>query len=133
MNSITKLLFSFACLLIISFDSKAQNTDCKKFKNGTFKMTFEGKKGLIKRYGNVQEEYLNGDGKPTMVFHVKWISDCAYTLTPTAATRKSLPDIPKNAVMTVNIIKTMATGYTYAATYSWDKKKIYNNTLTLIK
>lgn len=96
-------------------------------------MTFEGKNGLIKRAGNVQEEYLNGDGKPTMTFTVNWLSDCEYTLTPTAATRKAFPDIPKDGTMTVNIFKTTANTYTYRAIYSWDKKKQYENTLTLIK
>jgi hypothetical protein len=129
----TKSLFLSTCFLLLGFHLKAQILDCQKFRNGTFKMTYEGKKGIIKRYKDVQEEYLNGDGKPTMIFSVKWINDCTYTLTPTAATRKSLPDIPKDAIMTVNIIRTTANGYTYSATYSWDKKKVYNNTLTLIK
>ncbi len=96
-------------------------------------MTHEGKKGIIKRFGNTQEEYLNGEGKPTLVFTVSWINDCTYILTPTAATRKAFPAIPKLGNMTVNIIKTTATTYTYSATYSWDNKKVYENVLTLIK
>jgi hypothetical protein len=128
-----KLILTFLFFLLLFTISFAQVPNCKKFKTGNFKMTYEGKKGLIKRYGNTQEEYLNGDGKPTMVFTINWINDCTYTLTPTAATRKAFRDIPKEGTMTVTIIKTTATSYTYAATYSWDKKKVYENTLTLIK
>lgn len=127
-----KLRLFFPLLFLVTI-AKAQQLDCKKFKNGTFKMTYDGKNGIIRRYQNVQEEYLNGDGKPTMVFTVKWLNDCTYTLTPTADTRKSIPSIPKDAVMTVNITKTTSTTYSYSATYSWDKKKVYQNTLTLIK
>lgn len=123
------------CSLLISsaFNAKAQAPDCKKFRNGTFKMTFEGKKGLIRRTGNIQEEFLNGDGKPTMTFTVNWLNDCTYTLTPTPATRKAYKDIPDNGIMRVIIIKTTVNSYTYSATYSWDKKKTYTNELTLIK
>ena len=84
MNSLIRFVFLFPVFLVISSYSKAQTIDCKKFKNGTFKMTYEGKKGIIKRYQGIQEEYLNGDGKPTMVFQVKWINDCMYTLTQDA-------------------------------------------------
>jgi predicted extracellular nuclease len=113
--------------------AKAQDLNCKKFKTGTFKMTFEGRNGIIKRTATIQEEYLNGSGKPTMTFTIKWLSDCKYTLTPTAATRKDFPDIPKDGTMTVQIIRTTPTSYTYSAVYSWDNKKTYENTVTLIK
>ena len=126
-----KIFLSLFIIIISSVTSiQAQTIDCKKFKNGTFKMTFEGKNGIIKRYGAIQEEYLNGEGKPTMTFAVKWLSNCTYTLTPTAATRKSFPDIPKEGLMTVNIVHTTSNSYSYSAKYSWDKKNIYKNVLT---
>ena len=118
---------------IFGISANAQVLACKKFRNGTFKMTYEGKKGIIKRYNDVQEEYMNGSGKPTMTFTVKWISDCIYTLTPTATTRKEYPDIPKDGTMTVKITETTANSYNYSATYSWNKQHVYRNTLTLIK
>jgi hypothetical protein len=131
---ITKILLNLVLLFFCSiYALKAQSPNCKKFKTGTFTMTYQGKKGIIKRYGNTQEEYLNGEGKPTMVFTVNWLSDCTYTLTPTAATRKAFPEIPKEGTMTVKITKTTTKTYTYSASYIWDKKKTYENTMTLIK
>lgn len=123
----------FLLVFAVSGIAQAQTANCKRFRTGTFKMTYEGKNGIIKRTADVQEEYLNGSGSPTMTFAINWLNDCSYTLTPTATTRKKFPEIPKNGVMTVQIIKTTATSYTYTATYSWDKKKTYENTVMMIR
>jgi len=113
--------------------ANAQEVNCKKFRNGTFKMTYEGKKGIIERKGTQQDEYLNGSGTPTFSFTVKWLNDCTYTLEPTALTRKKYPDMPKDATMTVKIVKTTANSYSYTATYNFDRKKVYRAELVLIK
>jgi hypothetical protein len=128
-------IFFCACLWIgiFSLNATAQNVNCKKFRNGTFKMDYNGKKGIVKRNGDVQEEFLNGSGTPTFSFKVKWLNDCTYTLDPTATTRKDHPDIPKDATMTVHITKTTANSYSYTARYAFDKKNVYESELILIK
>lgn len=84
MKNITKLLLILALTLTsISYSQK----DCKKFKNGTFKLVDKntGTVFLIKRKGNIQTEEIEGE-KEGYSFHVNWISDCIYTLYPTKET-----------------------------------------------
>jgi len=128
-----KLLFSFLILMTgIIAQSNAQAINCKKFKNGTFKMTYQGKSGIIKRNGNTQDEYFDGSKIPTMSFTVKWLDECTYTLDPTAATRKRNPAIPKDGIMTVKITKTTANSYFCAASFNSDKNKIYESEMILV-
>jgi len=91
-------------------------TDCRKFRNGTFKIVDE-KLGnfTIVRKGDTQVETKEGD-TGSIVFQVKWIDDCTYTLTPGETFRKKFPQIPSNAILTVNIIKTTANSYTQRST-----------------
>jgi len=122
------LLILTVCFIV---KSNAQSTNCKKFKNGTFKMTYQGKSGIIKRNGNIQDEYFDGSKIPTMSFTVKWLNDCTYTLDPTAATRKKNPAIPKDGIMTVKITKTTANSYFCAASFNFEKNKIYESEMIL--
>lgn len=83
-----------------------QSPACSEFKNGTFKMIGkEGRVTIVKRYGASQKEYYDGSTIPT-TFAVKWVNDCTYKLTPNADVFKKYPQTPRNAVLTVQIVKT---------------------------
>lgn len=90
----------------------AQDMDCKKFRDGTFIIpkTDTSPKSTLIRKGNIQIETLEGDDK-ALEFIVKWIDDCTYTLTPTKESQKYFPDLPKDAVLTVQIIETKENSY----------------------
>ena len=113
--------------------AKSQTISCKNFREGTFKMDFKGKSILIKRYGNVQYEYLNNDQKPTMTFAVKWINDCTYTLKPNAATLKSFKVLPANALLTVKIIKTTPKSYFHSTSNNYSKEVISSEIVAVHK
>ena len=130
---ILKKLFATTLLLATILNVCAQTINCKKFKNGTFKMTYLGKNGIVKRKGNIQDEYYNGEKTPSLSFTVKWIDNCTYTLTPTEATRKLNPEIPKDGVMTVKITKTTTSSYSCSSAFNFNKTKVFNSELTLIK
>ena len=84
MKYFSRLLLILA--LILTSISFGQN-DCKKYRNGTFKYVDKdsGNVFLIKRKGNIQYEEIEGEAE-VYAFHVKWISDCMYTLYPTKET-----------------------------------------------
>ncbi len=65
----------------------------------------EGRVTIIKRYGATQKEYYDGSTTPT-TFAVKWVDDCTYKLTPNADVFKKHPETPRDAVLTVQIVKT---------------------------
>ncbi len=128
-----KNIFLFFILVSLSFSINAQTAACKKFRYGTFRMITEGKSVIVKRYGNMQEETVEGANFPKMVFTVKWLNDCSYELTPTATTRKSYPEMPKIATMTATILKTTANSYLCSSVFSFDKTKVFKSQLTLLK
>jgi len=120
MQKIVLIIFFMFSQLAVN----AQTTNCKNFREGTFQMNFKGKAILIKRYGNIQYEYLNNAQKPTMIFDVKWINDCTYTLKPTAATLKAFRLLPKNALLTVKIGKTTPRSYFHTTSNNYSKEVI---------
>jgi len=107
----TALLF-FVAITYAQKTDAPNATDCRRFRNGTFKITDE-KVGnfTIVRKGNIQTETKEGDSE-SLIFHVQWIDDCTYTLTPGEAFHKKFPMMPANVVITVNIIKTSPNSYT---------------------
>ncbi len=105
-------------LLLFSIDQlKAQTaSDCAKFKEGIFTMEYNGTPLTIKRFGNVQGEYVNKSKVPTMTFEVKWLDDCTYTLKHDAKTHQKFPQIPEGALITVKITKIEGETYWYTST-----------------
>jgi len=96
-----KILILTACMLCIAcMHTFAQTLNCKKFKNGTFKTSYDGIIDTVIRNGALQTELTNSAHKGS--FNVKWIDECTYTLTPTAETLNEQPDLP-NGVVTVKI------------------------------
>jgi hypothetical protein len=129
-----KKLIVFVVFIFAFTASNAQTLNCKKFRNGTFQMKYnKGNIAIIKRQGNVQDEFVNGAKIPTLSFIVKWIDDCTYTLTPDLVTRKKNPDMPKDATMVVKITKTTSNSYFTTSYLNADKKTIFNSELVLVK
>ncbi len=117
-----KLLLTVLTIIILSASGlKAQSTNCEKFKNGTFRLTFDGQISVIKRAGVNQLEFLNGETTP-MTFAVNWIDGCTYTLKPKADFFKKFPDVPKDALLTVKIIATTENSYTQTSTSNFSEQ-----------
>ena len=71
----------------------AQKNNCKKFKNGTFKLVDEnsGTTFIIERKGKLQIEQIKGNDLK-LTFNVEWIDECTYMVTATKETLKIKPD-----------------------------------------
>jgi hypothetical protein len=100
-----------------SFNSMGQQLDCGKFKNGNFKILrdLSVPESHIIRNGNTQTETNVGEDEISE-FIVNWSDDCTYTLTPTKKTRKQFKGLPKNAMLTVQIIETKENSYIQKST-----------------
>jgi len=100
-------------LLLGSFSFYGQ---CKKFKNGVFKI--EAKDGIpgttLVRKGNRQIETVDGS-KDEAVFIVKWLDECTYTLAPTPETLNKYPGFPQNGILTVKITGIKENSYTQSS------------------
>ncbi len=97
------------CLSTIAF---GQELECKKFKNGKFKL-YDKHSGMtiIERKGSTQTEY--GEAfKVKAQFKVKWLSDCSYTLVlkKVLENPNNLP-FPEEMILTVKIIETKENSY----------------------
>jgi len=129
LNDMNKTLLILVCIFwSMPVLLAAQPMNCEKFKTGKFRSTFEGRAIVIERSGTIQTEsltVLNGKTLKTpmvMVLNVKWLNDCTYTLTLTAETLKKYPKYPKNAVITVKIIKANEHSYTQSATANFSNE-----------
>jgi hypothetical protein len=125
-----KYPITILALLLFTIITKAQSIDCQKFKTGTFKLVHQGNETIIKRVGNFQLEYYNKDTTP-LIFSVKWIGNCTYTLLPTKSTLNKNPQFPKNGVVTVNIIKVSKSSYTMRATSNFHDKVFVSEIIKL--
>jgi hypothetical protein len=104
-------------LLLFLCSMTLRPTDCSRFRNGKFRSTLQGKPYFVERHGDFQTEYIGGTPDSTIfTFHVKWIGDCTYTIVPTEETIKKFPNLPKNVVLTSEIIRTTDTSYTTKVT-----------------
>ena len=104
-------------VLALLFCSMTSPTDCSRFRNGKFRSSINGAPYFIERKGDFQREYVLGSPDSAMLtFHVKWISDCTYTVDPTDETRKKIPQLPKDAILTSEIISTTDSTYTTRST-----------------
>jgi len=105
-----KLFFILLCIACIK--TQAQGPDCKKFRDGSFKI--EAKDGvpeiIIVRKGKKQIEKVTGSTKEAE-FVVTWIDNCTYTLVPTEKTTALYPSFPKNGVLTVKITEVKPKSY----------------------
>lgn len=112
----------YATALLLSAFGYSQ-TNCAKFKNGTFKLTDPKSKEvcIITRDGNKQTERME-QSDDTYDFEIAWIDDCTYTVTPTPATAQRNPEVTKSGVMTVKIIKTKKDSYTQKVTIATNPK-----------
>src|SRR5688572_2359714 len=108
-------LFTF--LVLLSFSSSYAQTcnkdgtivrklDCEKFRNGTFRIPADSlsPESILFRNGDVQTETMD-KVEGYSEFIVKWYDNCTYTLTPTEKTFIRHPGLPKNAVLTIQIIE----------------------------
>jgi len=103
------ILFAVAILLpIIGFSQ----SNCEKFRNGTFKFTDPKSKKVcvITRNGNIQTEKMQ-DAEEVYDFDVVWLDDCTYTVTPTAATSARNKDATKIGTMTVKMVQVKDSTY----------------------
>jgi hypothetical protein len=120
MSNLRTLIVSFVFLLLFNYAS-AQSVNCKRMREGIFKMVTQGIPITIKRYKDYQLEYFNNSTKP-ISFKVQWIDDCTYTLKPDVSAFLKYPQIPKNALMTVKIIKVSQDSYTMRTTANFNDK-----------
>lgn len=120
MSNLKTLIPTFAFLILFNYAS-AQSANCRKMREGVFKMVTQGIPTIIKRYKDYQLEYFNNSNKPVS-FKVQWIDDCTYTLKPNASAFLKYPQIPKNALLTVKITKTYEKGYTMKTTANFNDK-----------
>jgi hypothetical protein len=92
-------------LVFLSLTAIAQNPDCSKLKNGSFKYTVEGQgEILIVRKGKTQtEENLTTGVKLTM--EIVWTGDCSYQLKNAKVIKGEAPfAIPEGQVLFNEIV-----------------------------
>ena len=99
--------------------------DCKKYKNGFFKIMRAGEFSLIKRISDKQYENTSLSKIPN-VFNVKWKNDCTYTLTPTPETIKLKRGFNKNTVLTIEISMQNTKSFTELVSLNSSKGKATN-------
>jgi hypothetical protein len=104
---ITILLFLLLCPVFMF-----AQTDCSKFKEGTYKVTDPASKkvSIITRKGNIQTEKME-ESEEVYDFDIVWIDDCTYTVSPTPATAARLKDVNKTGTMTVQVTKVKDSTY----------------------
>jgi hypothetical protein len=110
----------------------AQSLDCKKFRNGKFKSTFEGRTAIIERLGSIQKEYfINLKDSLKISFNVNWLDNCTYTLTPTKESFEKYPRLPQNALITVKITNTTPNSYTQNSSSNFINKTIVSEVIKI--
>ncbi|MBS1501443.1 MAG: hypothetical protein JST32_05245 [Bacteroidetes bacterium] len=124
MKQMRNPLFLVILFFIISVKIFAQSPDCKRFRNGMFKTTFQGNTDIINRSGSDQTEYFQGSTEKPDHFIVKWLDDCTYTLTPDSNVFAANKDLPKNIVFTVKIVNTTSDSYTQVMTDNLGKYNV---------
>lgn len=99
-------------LLLTSLAGFSQSTDCSKVREGKYRLTDTKSKqvSVITRKNDKQTEKMQ-DAEEIYDFDVKWLSDCSYTLTPTAATTARSKEITRLGTMTVTITQVKDSSY----------------------
>ncbi len=90
--------------------NKEIETDCSKFKNGTFKVTdeFSNIVNIVERKGNIQIE--KGNGEP-IKFEIIWLNNNRYTLKPLQPLENGM----ESFMLEVNIYEVIEKGYKFIA------------------
>jgi hypothetical protein len=101
----------------------SQQLDCKKFRNGTYKMTTDVGVFIIRRHGAMQVESKEGEAEKHR-FTVAWIDDCTYSLKPSEAYLKKNHDLPKDATMIVTITQIKENSYMQTTTTNFADLKV---------
>ncbi|MEH0153185.1 hypothetical protein V6R21_03505 [Limibacter armeniacum] len=101
-------------LVLICFSTVTfgQTIECKKFKNGKFKIVdAEIGNSIITRKGSKQIEHGEGS-QLKLEFKVKWIDDCTYTLElkKVLENPKNI-ELPEGMILTIEIIETKENSY----------------------
>jgi len=109
--------------LFVSARVQAQVNDCKRFRTGTFKMTYYGKPTIIVRTETKQQQFFDGQKTP-VEFTVKWLNDCTFTLTLIKGQFDKVKAIPPNATLTMQIVKTSKNSYTQVTTANFTGQSI---------
>lgn len=114
---------TLAICILFTCIGYSQSKDCAKFRDGTFKVTDPKSKKvcIIKRDGDTQTERLE-ESSEEYYFDIKWLDDCTYTLTPTAATVARKKEVADIGIMTVKITKTKADSYEQRVSVSLNPK-----------
>ncbi len=106
--------------LLSAIVSSAQTKDCKRFKNGTFRIDDPetGTSTIITRKGAVQHERM-GDSEARL--KVVWLNDCTYTLelmTGKKSDKKHMKEsgFDRTMVVKVEILETAEDYYVQRAT-----------------
>lgn len=102
------------CFSTVTF---AQTNECKKFRNGKFKIVDEEVgNSIIIRKGSKQIEY-GEDSQVKLEFKVKWIDDCTYTLELKKVLENPYNiELPVGMILTVEIIETKENSYLQRST-----------------
>jgi hypothetical protein len=96
-----KIIISLLLSLAITVIGKAQNSECKKWKNGRFYMLTQDKVRIeIARKGGKQIEYNTGTGDKSQM-KVKWVNSCTYQLRYDP--KHPAKDFPPDMVLTVKL------------------------------
>jgi hypothetical protein len=93
-------------LLSLCITVNAQTTRCNDFHNGKFVLRGEDTELIsrIERNDSLQVETVKLDTNVIRVIYiVKWIDNCVYTLTPMPEVFETHPDLPRNTFFTVRI------------------------------
>lgn len=104
-------------LILISSAVFGQENDCKKFKNGKFKIVDNAAgNSIIERKGSRQIEYGEGS-KLKLEFEVEWLNDCTYTLEiKEVLENQNNVELPEGMILTVEIIETKENSYIQKST-----------------
>lgn len=104
-------LLILSCIVV---NSSYTQTSCEDFKDGKFRITYEGIGDvIIERKGDYQTEY-HEERKYKVGLNVNWINDCTYTLKMDQILENpnniDLPSV-EGLIITVEILETQPTYY----------------------
>lgn len=122
------------CSMFAAIACHGQDSGCEKYKDGTFKLTDQETKQIciITRDGGHQTEKME-NAEESYDFDVKWVDDCTYTVTPTAATVQKNKDVLKLGTMTVKITPVSDTSYVQTVRVANSPKFKRRDTVYMVK
>ena len=116
--------------ILTAMHLNGQELNCSDFLNGHYIIPrdYPAPQWTIIRLDSLQKEVGTGD-TDTVEFHVKWIDECIYTLTP--VDEKILFDsgIPPNSTLQVEILETGKNKYYKKSTFSFSELEIFSDVI----